>query len=112
MWPKWGQYIETGGEDGTEVDLPEAEKLQDLMDGVARIDRRHAARTRIWERDPVNLWSDQVYTIGTVAGIPQPVVVAAGICRTFRSAACGLSIRVPVSASTSRTRSGWTSPAG
>jgi peptide/nickel transport system substrate-binding protein len=74
MWPKWGQYLETGGEDGQKVDLPEATKLLDLL-GQWRRAPSTEARTEIWEQI-LAIWSDQVYTIGTVAGIPQPVVVS------------------------------------
>jgi peptide/nickel transport system substrate-binding protein len=74
MWPKWGQYIETGGEDGQKVDLPEAAKLQDLL-GQWRRAGSTEARAQIWQQI-LAIWSDQVYTIGTVAGIPQPVVVS------------------------------------
>jgi peptide/nickel transport system substrate-binding protein len=74
MWPKWGQYIETSGEDGQKVDLPEAAKLQDLL-GQWRRAGSTEARTGIWQQI-LTIWMDQVYTIGTVAGIPQPVVVS------------------------------------
>ena len=74
MWPKWGQYIETAGEDGQKVDLPEAKQLQDLMDQW-RLAADTAARTQIWSQI-LSIWADQVYSIGTVAGVPQPVVVS------------------------------------
>nr|WP_298689031.1 ABC transporter substrate-binding protein [uncultured Dongia sp.] len=77
MWPKWGQYLETGGMNGTEIDMPEAKKLEGLlMDWRASPDT--AGRTAIWG-DMLQLWSEQVYSIGTVANIPQPVVVAKGM---------------------------------
>jgi peptide/nickel transport system substrate-binding protein len=74
MWPKWGQYLETGGEDGQKVDMPEAAKLQDLKNQWRRAGDTEA-RTRVWS-EILSIWADQVYTIGTVAGIPQPVVVS------------------------------------
>ncbi|HVT50257.1 MAG TPA: ABC transporter substrate-binding protein [Dongiaceae bacterium] len=74
MWPKWGQYIETGGQDGQAVDLPEAKQLQDLMEQWRRAPDTNT-RTAIWSQI-LSIWADQVYTIGTVAGIPQPVVVS------------------------------------
>ncbi|HEY4162713.1 MAG TPA: ABC transporter substrate-binding protein [Dongiaceae bacterium] len=74
QWPKWGQYIETSGQDGQDVDLPEAKQLEALLEKW-----RHASttadRTDIWTQI-LAIWADQVYTIGTVAGIPQPVVVS------------------------------------
>ena len=74
MWPKWGQYIETGGQDGQDVDLPEAKQLEGLMDQWRRAPNT-AARAAIWNQI-LSIWADQVYSIGTVAGIPQPVVVS------------------------------------
>jgi peptide/nickel transport system substrate-binding protein len=74
MWPRWGQYIETSGEDGQKVDLPEAAKLQELMNLWRRAGNSDA-RAQIWAQI-LAIWADQVYTIGTVAGIPQPVVVS------------------------------------
>jgi peptide/nickel transport system substrate-binding protein len=74
MWPKWGQYIETGGQDGQAVDLPEAKQLQDLLEQWRKAPDTNA-RTAIWGKI-LSIWADQVYSIGTVAGIPQPVVVS------------------------------------
>jgi peptide/nickel transport system substrate-binding protein len=77
MWPKWGEYIETEGQDGQAVDLPEAKQL-DLLLNRWRGASSTAERADIWARI-LEIWSDQVYTIGTVAGIPQPVVVSRGL---------------------------------
>jgi len=74
MWPKWGQYIETGGEDGQDIDLPEARQLEDLL-GKWRYAGDTATRAAIWTQI-LALWADQVYTIGIVAAVPQPVVVS------------------------------------
>ncbi|TDQ86436.1 peptide/nickel transport system substrate-binding protein [Dongia mobilis] len=73
MWPKWGQYIETQGASGTPIDLPEAQELADLLAqwrGSADADERR----EIWDRI-LAIWSEQVYSIGTVTNIPQPVIV-------------------------------------
>ena len=73
MWPKWGQFIETGGANGVETDLPEAKELQGLLDDWRRNsepEKRHA----IWDRI-LTIWSEEVYSIGTVTNIPQPVIV-------------------------------------
>ncbi|WP_374653379.1 ABC transporter substrate-binding protein [Dongia sp.] len=76
MWPKWGQYIETGGMNGSPIDLAEAQKLADLLKAW-RESTDETARGAIWG-EILQLWSEQVYSIGTVANIPQPVVVATG----------------------------------
>ena len=73
QWAKWGQFFETNGGSGEKVDMPEAQKLFDLMESW-RGATDTAARTTIWD-EMLKIWSDQVYNIGTVANVPQPVVV-------------------------------------
>lgn len=72
-WPKWGQYMETKGKVGEKPDLPSARKLKELYGQwlAADSDAEHA---RIWH-EMLSLYSDEVYSIGTVAGVLQPVVV-------------------------------------
>lgn len=74
QWPKWGQYVETGGDAGEPVDMPEAQRLESLFDAwqaAGTEEERH----RLW-REIIGLYTDQVYVIGTVAGVPQPVVAS------------------------------------
>ncbi len=73
QWPRWGQHAETRGEAGEPVDLPAASRLLELHEDWMR-SRDGAERRRIW-RDMLRLCADQVFTIGTVAGVLQPVVV-------------------------------------
>lgn len=73
QWPRWGQYYETKGQSGEPVDMPEAERLMRLYDEwryASTTEEREAAWRQILE-----IQADQVYTIGLVANIPQPVVV-------------------------------------
>lgn len=77
MWPKWGQYLETAGASGTEIDLPEARKLRDLLDDW-RSNADAQKRQEIWDQI-LAIWSEQVYAIGTVTNIPQPVTAARDI---------------------------------
>jgi len=72
-WPKWGQFVETAGDSGERVDLPHAEHLEGLL-AEWRHATTEAARTQIWH-DMLQIFADQVYTLGTVAGAPVPVVV-------------------------------------
>jgi peptide/nickel transport system substrate-binding protein len=73
QWPKWGQYLETKGKAGQTPDLPAAIRLRDLYQSW--LDATDSAqRARIWH-EMLGIWADQVYTIGTVAGVEQPVVV-------------------------------------
>ncbi len=73
MWPRWGQYYQTKGKAGEAPDLPEATELLSLYDEW-RGSQSVAGRTEIWHR-MLKIWTDQVYTIGLVAGVLQPVVV-------------------------------------
>jgi peptide/nickel transport system substrate-binding protein len=72
-WPKWGDYAETHGKSGAAPDLPAAEKLaqlyNDWLDATSREDQ-----AKIWH-DMLKIWSDEVFSIGLIAGVQQPVVV-------------------------------------
>ena len=74
QWPKWGQYYESKGKAGEAPDMPEAKELMTLLDSwnMASSDDE---RTQIWEK-MLGIWGDQVFTIGTVAAVPQPIVVS------------------------------------
>jgi peptide/nickel transport system substrate-binding protein len=73
-WPKWGQYFETKGKAGKPPDQPSAIRLDDLYQKwLAATDSDQQAR--IW-REMLKIWADEVYSIGTVAGVLQPVVVS------------------------------------
>lgn len=73
MWPKWGQYLETAGESGEEIDMPKAQRLHDLMREWTYAPSRDV-RVAVWH-EMLEIFTDQVFTIGTVANVPQPVVV-------------------------------------
>jgi peptide/nickel transport system substrate-binding protein len=73
QWPKWGQYIETGGEAGEKVDMPEAQKLAGLLKEWSTA-ADTSERESVWH-EMLHIFTDQVYTIGTVAAVPQPVIV-------------------------------------
>lgn len=73
-WPKWGQYYETSGKSGEPIDMPEAEKLMKIYERWSNAtdrDEREAA----W-REILEIHAEQIYTIGIVAQIPQPIVVS------------------------------------
>jgi peptide/nickel transport system substrate-binding protein len=74
-WPKWGQYMETKGKAGEAPDLPGAVRLKNLyLAWLAAPDS--AEHARVWH-EMLRIWADEVYSIGTVAGVLQPVVVNA-----------------------------------
>ncbi len=79
QWPKWGQYLETGGKIGEACDVPEAQELMRLNEAW-RLAGTTDERTRLWRR-MIEINADQVYSIGIVAGVKQPVIAS----RTLRN---------------------------
>jgi peptide/nickel transport system substrate-binding protein len=73
QWPKWGQYFETGGKAGEEIDMPAPKELFDLF-RQWRVARGTDERAKIWQRI-LDIHADQVFTIGIVCCTKQPVVV-------------------------------------
>lgn len=74
QWSKWGNYYESDGKAGEKVDLPAAAELLALNQQwlVSANDEESA---RIWHR-MLEINAEQQFTIGTVAEVPQPVVVS------------------------------------
>ncbi len=73
QWPRWGMYVQTKGTQGEKCDMPEANRLLDLLrqwENATDIEGRRKA----WEQ-MLDLHVDQVFSIGTVNGILQPIVV-------------------------------------
>ena len=73
QWSKWGQYFETGGEAGQPIDMTAVQELATLNEAW-RLAADLAERERIWHR-MLEIHSEQVFTIGILNGVPQPVVV-------------------------------------
>lgn len=71
-WPVWGQHTETSGQAGEAIDDPAAAKLLELYQQW-RLSATHEQREAIWH-EMLTLYSDQVFTIGTVNGVLQPIV--------------------------------------
>jgi peptide/nickel transport system substrate-binding protein len=74
QWPKWGQYFQTSGQAGEPPDLPEAERLLELY-GAWRAAISTEERRAIWA-EILQIYSDQVFSIGIIAGVPQPIAVS------------------------------------
>jgi peptide/nickel transport system substrate-binding protein len=74
QWPKWGQYVETNGEAGEPADMPEAQQLARLLEAW-EVAGSSGERAALWRR-MLQVYTDQVFVIGTVSGVPQPVVVS------------------------------------
>ncbi|GJL81193.1 MAG: peptide ABC transporter substrate-binding protein [marine bacterium B5-7] len=73
QWPKWGQYFETNGGAGEAPDMPSAKRLLELRSdwqNATNDEERRAAWKEILE-----IHRDEVFSIGIVCGVMQPVVV-------------------------------------
>ena len=77
QWPKWGQYRETKHASGEPIDMPEAERLMEL-NGAWLLAKNRAEREAIWH-EMLKLYTEQQFSIGLVAAVKQPVVVANGL---------------------------------
>ncbi len=74
QWPKWGQYYETRGAAGEAPDLPAAVRLKQFYDNwLGSVSSPE--QTQIWG-NILQIWADQVFSIGTVAGVLQPIVIS------------------------------------
>ncbi len=74
QWPKWGQYIETRGRSGESPTIDSVEQLSKLNEQW-RFANTRKERERIWHT-MLKTHADQQFTIGTVCGVPQPVVIS------------------------------------
>jgi peptide/nickel transport system substrate-binding protein len=76
-WPKWGQFVETKGKNGEQVDIPEAHRLLDLYTTWMNTGNRDVQRdawTEMLRNHAENQWS-----IGTISGALQPIVMRNGL---------------------------------
>ncbi|SMF68732.1 peptide/nickel transport system substrate-binding protein [Tistlia consotensis] len=73
QWPKWGQYYETKGRSGEPVDMEQAKDLMELYEKWLHAKGR-AERREAWT-EILKIDAEEVYTLGLVAKVPQPVVV-------------------------------------
>jgi peptide/nickel transport system substrate-binding protein len=74
QWSSWGMYVESNGKKGEACDMPSALKLMDyLREWETSTDS--AVRRKAWD-EILTANADEVFSIGTVNGIRQPVVVA------------------------------------
>ena len=75
QWPVWGQYFETAGLTGSAPDVPEVAELAELLQQW-RSASDSKTRQEIWQQ-MLTIHADQVFSIGTVNAVPQPIVVNA-----------------------------------
>ncbi len=74
QWPKWGQHYETSGMAGAAPELPDAARLLELYEKWF-YSAKGPERTRIWH-EILGLHADNVFTIGLISGVLQPIVVS------------------------------------
>ncbi|NTJ43244.1 ABC transporter substrate-binding protein [Agrobacterium larrymoorei] len=72
QWPVWGVHYLSGGREGKEPDLPEAIRLLELFKQWRR-SVTDEERRAIW-LEMLSLYTDQVFSIGTVNSALQPIV--------------------------------------
>jgi peptide/nickel transport system substrate-binding protein len=73
QWPKWGMWFESNGKQGEKCDLEQACRLLDyLAEWQGAMDE--AGRRSAWEKI-LQANAEQVFSIGTVNGTRQPIVV-------------------------------------
>lgn len=75
QWPLWGVNYETSGLKGEAPDLPEAARLLELLDAW-RAATTPEERRAAWH-EMLSIYTDQVFSIGTINSTLQPVVVSA-----------------------------------
>jgi peptide/nickel transport system substrate-binding protein len=73
QWPMWGQYYQTKGAAGEAPDMPDAKKLLEMFEAW-RAARTTEERREIWETI-LPIYSGQIYSIGLIGGVLQPVAV-------------------------------------
>jgi peptide/nickel transport system substrate-binding protein len=73
QWPRWGLYEKSHETQGDPIDLPAGKKLVQLWRSW-RDARNDADKTAAW-RQMIKLNADQVFSIGLVGEVPQPVAV-------------------------------------
>jgi len=76
-WPKWGQYVETKGKNGEAVDIPEAKRLLDLYTSWMNTGNR-TVQQDAW-REMLRNHAENQWSIGTISGALQPIVVRNGL---------------------------------
>lgn len=70
QWSQWGRHYETG--EGDAPDMPEAQRLLELYANWGSAIELED-KTKIWT-EMLDIYANQVYSIGLISGIKQPVV--------------------------------------
>ncbi len=73
QWPKWGQYYQTNGSAGEAIDMALPRRLASLNEAWI-VAENSETRAEIWH-EMLEIYTNNVYSIGLVSGVRQPVVV-------------------------------------
>ena len=73
QWPQWGLWGMSSGQSGAEPDLAPVQQLMDLWKQW-QLSVSDAERERVWH-EMLSIYTDQVFSIGTVNSTLQPIVV-------------------------------------
>ncbi len=73
QWPKWGQYYQSNGKAGEPIDMDVPRRLASLNESWVVAEETEARET-IW-REMLDLFTGNVFTIGLISGVRQPVGV-------------------------------------
>jgi len=74
QWPKWGLYIESHGKQGEACDTEEGKKLLELLHQWEH-STDAAERRKAWD-DILTINAEQVFSIGTVNSVGQPLTTS------------------------------------
>ncbi len=74
QWPQWGMYHTSSGRSGVKPDIPEAIRLDQLYASWMTA-KDEAERAQIWS-EMLMINAEQVFTIGMINAVPQPIVIA------------------------------------
>ncbi len=74
QWPAWGVHHMSGQRQGVAPDLPEVQRLLELLQQW-RSARSSDEREAVWH-EMLGIHADQVYSIGTINRAPQPILRA------------------------------------
>ena len=77
QWPKWGQHFQDKGGAGEPPDVPAAVELLELFNQWS-VATNAQAQGELWKR-MLEIHAEQVFTIGLIAAVPQPVVTSGGL---------------------------------
>jgi peptide/nickel transport system substrate-binding protein len=77
QWPKWGMYVESKGKQGEKCNMESACRLMDYLEEWQNA-TDETGRRKAWDKI-LRTNADEVFSIGTVNGIRQPVMVGSHV---------------------------------